>query len=318
MSVHVVVVNWNGADDTLRCLESVAGLEGVEPRVVVVDNGSTDGSEERIRGARPDVDVIQTGANLGYAGAANAGLEHARAQGAQYVWLLNNDTRVDPGSLAALLAAAEADPRCAALVSRVVDEPEGVQADNAFVAGVHAQGDGGDGRPFPLNTFLPSNARQVPIRCGGCDAARPYHPADVLRGPSLLLRAAAVAEVGGLDEGYFHYYEEVDLVARLLRAGWRAGLVCNALVVHDEGASLSGASAQAQYYTLRNYLLFRRKLFGEHPLRVVARDTLMGRRLVSIRGLPRLDGRPTRAGLLAIADALRGRGGRRDLGERYR
>jgi GT2 family glycosyltransferase len=318
VSVHVVIVNWNGAGDTLRCLASVDALDGVAPHVVVVDNGSTDGSADAIRAARPDVELVQTGANLGYAGGANAGIGVARAAGARYVWLLNNDTRVDPRSLAALVEAADADARCGALAPRVIDEPEGVQADVAFVAGPGDAPVPDGGRPFPLNTFLPPNARQVPIRCTGCDAARPYHPADVLRGPSLLLRVEALAQVGGLDTSYFHYYEEVDLVARLLAAGWRAGFVCGARVVHEEGASLSGASAQAQYYTLRNYLMFRRRHFSERALRVLARDTLMGRRLVSVRGLARLDGRPTRAGLLAVADALRGRSGQRDLGERYR
>jgi GT2 family glycosyltransferase len=216
------------------------------------------------------------------------------------------------------MAAAEADPRAAALASRVLEGPERLQADNAFVAAAAGEGHSDGGRAFPLNTFLAADTRQVPIRCDGCEEVRPYHRADVLRGPSLLLRLDAAAEVGDLDPEYFHYYEEVDLVARLLRAGWHAGLVCSALVVHDEGASLSGASAQAQYYTLRNYLRFRRRHFGEHPARVLARDALKGRRLVSVRGLIRGDARPTRAGLAAISDAVRGRAGRRDLGEGYR
>jgi GT2 family glycosyltransferase len=271
----------------------------------------------RLRAARDDIELLEMGVNGGYAAAANAGLRLAASRGDEYVWLLNNDLSVAPDSLAALVVAAEADDSIAAVASAVWDTRADAADDNAFIAGPPRDDTPQDtAAPYPLPTFVPDRVPQVPLRCSGCEGG--YHDADVLRGPSLLLRTAAIESIGGLDEDYFHYYEEVDLIVRLRRAGWKVGLVCGAKVVHHAGTSLSGGSAAAHYYTLRNYLRFRRRLFGEHPLRVVARDTRRGRRLVSVRRLVRLDARATFAGVRAIVDAFRGRFGPREFGPRYR
>jgi len=124
--VFIIVLNWNGKDDTLECLGSLQQLDYPNFETVVVDNGSTDGSEDVIRSAFPSVNFIQTGRNLGYAGGNNVGIKHALSHGADYVWLLNNDTTVDPNALTALVETAQADPKIAVVGSKIFyyDQPD--------------------------------------------------------------------------------------------------------------------------------------------------------------------------------------------------
>src|SRR5581483_12156776 len=109
--VHVVILNWNGWENTSVCLSSVQQLDYENRHVVVVDNGSTDESAAYIRREFPNVELIETGINLGFAGGCNAGIRRAMDESADYVWLLNNDTRVSVNALRALVDRAERDPQ---------------------------------------------------------------------------------------------------------------------------------------------------------------------------------------------------------------
>jgi GT2 family glycosyltransferase len=294
--VWTIVLNWERPRETLRCLASLERLAYSNHRVLVVDNGSRDGSEQAIRAARPDVGFVQTGANLGYAGGNNAGIRAALDAGAEFIWILNNDTEVEPDALDELVRIASSDPHTAALATRLVELGSGRTAADAFAL---------------------VGGSMSALECDGC-ARDGAHPAGVLGGPSLFLRAEALREVGSFDVAYFHYYEEADLMERLRRGGWSLGLACRAAIRHAHGGSLSYASAQSQYYLLRNCLLYRRKLHHEHPLRFVAREPRMLRNALGLRrALTTRDFRPTRAAVEALADAVRGRSGRRDLGARY-
>lgn len=267
-------------------------MDCVSHRVLVIDNGSTDGSEREIRAARPDVELIQTGANLGFAGGNNIGIQRALAAGADYVWVLNPDTTVDPAALSELLACAEKHPGTGALTTRVSNE--GSERDSNVVWDASTSGE--------------------PIHCAGCMHEGAYHVGMMINGPSIFLRRSAIETIELFDETYFHYYEDVDLIERIRRGGWEVGLACRAAIVHAGGSSLPYASPQSAYYLLRNELLYRKKLFGEHPLRVFARNPIRLRQLVSVRGALRLDFRYTKAYMLAVADGVRDKGGRRDLG----
>src|SRR5664279_2479168 len=96
---YIILLNWNGWQDTIACVESCRKLSYPNFRILIVDNGSTDNSEAILRERLPDIELLQTGANLGFAGGNNVGIRHALAQGADYVWLLNNDTVVDAEAL---------------------------------------------------------------------------------------------------------------------------------------------------------------------------------------------------------------------------
>lgn len=208
--VSIVTLNWRGVEDTLSCLESLRDLAYPNFFVLVVDNGSGDDSVVRIADRYPDLDLLETGANLGFAGGCNVGIRRALEQGADYVWLLNSDTWVDPRALDALVACAEQDPRLGAVGSVIRDqgEPEHVLA--------------WGGGWVDLRFGRPSHALS-PV--AGRDL-------DYLTGASLLLRACALQDVGLLDEQFFLYWEETDLCFRLRARGWKLGVAEDSRVWH--------------------------------------------------------------------------------------
>lgn len=303
-SVQVVVLNWNGWEHTLRCLEALDNLRYPLYSVLVVDNGSTDDSETHLRRSWPDVEIIQTGANFGYAGGNNVGLRRALERGAEYAWILNNDAFPEPSALQELVACMDQDVRLGVLAAR------------ALGADGHQQ----DGLAFSTTDARAWNffGHEGEILCDGCPLPGDFHEAASVAGPSLLFRTAALSEVGLFDESYFHFFEEMDLVERLRVAGWRAGLACRSIVRHEHGTSLSHLTPQALYYLYRNHLAYRRKRFRVHPLRVLSHRPIWRlRNLLSLRRSVRGDFRLLLAQWWAITDALRRREGPRDLGSDY-
>ncbi len=124
-SVCIIVLNWNNAPDTLECLHSLASLEYPDYHVLVVDNGSTDDSVSLIRAAFPAVEILETGANLGYAGGNNAGIRHALAAGADLVCILNNDVTVEPGFLTPLVETLAICPSASVVTPLVAERVHG-------------------------------------------------------------------------------------------------------------------------------------------------------------------------------------------------
>lgn len=302
-SVVVVVLNWNRWPATLACIASLAAIDYERRSIVVVDNGSDDPpSRDETLHLGAD-EFFQTGGNLGYAGGNNLGLRHAVAAGADFAWIVNNDTVAEPSALSHLVAAAAAHPSAGVLTS------------NVRLAGGRRAKDvalSGGPRDAPWNYF----GKLRTISCDGCRHG--FHATAGVRGPSLFFRVAALVESGMLDEDYFHYYEEIDLVERVRRKGWSSGLACNAVVAHDAGGTLSYETGQSIYYLFRNYLLFRKKLYRESPLSAPARHPLgFLRYLIAVRHTLRGDLLPLRAHLLAFSDAVRGRHGQRRLGPAF-
>src|SRR6266568_5938037 len=117
---YIIILNWHGWQCTIECVESCKKLSYLNFRILVVDNGSTDGSEAILRERFPDVELLQTGANLGFAGGNNVGIRYALEQGAEYVWLLNNDTTVDADALSALVRMAEGDTKIGMAGSKIL------------------------------------------------------------------------------------------------------------------------------------------------------------------------------------------------------
>jgi GT2 family glycosyltransferase len=284
--VTIVVLNWNGWRDTLACLAALDRLTAPHD-VLVVDNGSTDGSEDRLRHARPDVRLRQTGANLGYAGGNNRGTREALDDGAELVWILNNDARPRPDALQELLRVMNREPGVGALASAV--------------------------EPRRVATALRGDEH---LFCNGCDEG--FHDADLVVGCSLVFRSELLRTVGLFDERYFHYAEEQDLAMRARKAGWRLGLACRCIVDHDAGSSLPVWSPQASYYKLRNLLLYERRFFGRRTLSYLVEHRRRIRAHLALgTSVRECDVRRIVAVTLAILDAARGRVGRRDLGDRY-
>ena len=224
--VAAVVVNYNARDHLLECVRSLRG-DGVAG-VVVVDNDSKDGSGPALAAEDPAAVFQPTGANLGFGRASNLGVAMTTAP---YVLILNPDAIVHPGAVPALSAALDADDGLAVVGPRV-DNPDGTLYPSArrFPDLAVAAGHAFVGLVRPANRFT-RNYRMLDV-----DRSRPG-PVDWVSGTCMLVRRSAFESVGGFDEAYFMYVEDVDLCWRLWKAGWRVGYEPAARVTHAVGAS---------------------------------------------------------------------------------
>lgn len=236
-SVCVIVLNWNGWQDTIECVRSLLQLDYPRYEIVVVDNGSTDDSVQKINAAYPEIRVITIDANLGFAGGNNAGIRYAISQKADYVWLLNNDTLVKPDALDRLVEVARSDQKIGAVGSVLfyADQPRKVQA-------------WGGGR---VNLWTGrTNHILSPVSADSL---------NYLTAASILVSAQAIAEVGLLDDKFFMYWEDVDWSLRFTRAGWKLRVAETSFVLHKESASAGRRSPRQDYMYNKSQVYFLRK-----------------------------------------------------------
>lgn len=214
--VVAVVLNFNSAADTTRCVRSLLAALPTES-IVVVDNASTDGSAAAIQSQLPGVAVIRTNVNRGYGGGNNVGIRHALALGARYVLVLNNDTEVvDPSFVGALRTALNKRSR-AGIAGPLVRYAEGpVQPTVSAAPSVRMALRLAVANRFGRSSSQPTAVAEV----------------DVLNGVCLLVRAEVFEATGGFDERYFMYVEEADFAARARRAGWTSLYVPAPSIVH--------------------------------------------------------------------------------------
>jgi GT2 family glycosyltransferase len=253
--VAVVVLSWNGRDDTLACLRSVRASTGVSVALVVSDNGSADGTDSAVRAAHPDATVIQNGVNLGFAEGVNVGLRAALAQDPAYLLVLNNDARVQPDTIATLVAAATGDERVAAVSPAILfAEPPGL----VWFAGADfdpRRGRSGRVRGYrrPATDALPGESFET----------------DRLTGAAMLVRAAALRDVGLFDGELFFLYEDVDWSLRARARGARLLVEPRARVTHRVASSQDGLerTPTTMYYGARNNVAVCRR---HAPLRGAA------------------------------------------------
>lgn len=259
-SVVVIVLNWNGPDDTIRCLQSLKSLSYSNPRVVVIDNASTDESVAKISERFPEILLLRTSSNLGFAGGNNVGITWALEQGADYVWLLNNDTTVAPDALDRMVAAAVPHPRIGAVGSVLYDMSN----------------------PDSIQTWGGRWITRITGRSRPHVSRPPQSKLHYLVAASMLLRADAVRDVGLLDDRFFMYWEDAEFGFRLRQAGWALAVADDACVWHKESASLGKKSPRLDAYSSHSAVLFYRQ-YRSIPLlplvlNVVAR---MARRLLT-------------------------------------
>jgi GT2 family glycosyltransferase len=236
-SVFCVVLNWNGEADTIACLTSLMQQSYSRLHVVVVDNGSSDGSVARIRCEFPQVHVLETGANLGFARGTNAGIRCALERGADFVWLLNNDTLAPPDTCTKLVAKAVQEPSAGAVGSVLyyMHQPAAVQA-------------WGGGN---LTVWLGRSTHfTAPAALG---------PKSYLTFASALLRREALLQVGVLYEGFFMYWEDADYALRLTAAGFGMVVADTTAVLHREGGSAERRSPRIDRYYFTAGLHFLRR-----------------------------------------------------------
>ncbi len=246
-TVAVVIPTWNRRDDLLACLASVEAMGYPRLHVIVVDNGSTDGTAEAVRARFPAVEVIRSETNRGFAAGSNLGLQRALQREADYVLLLNNDVVVAPDTLARLVEVAEAHPEVGLLGPSVWyhDAPQ-----RLWSAGYRC-------RPVTLSEQPPR---------GDPRGTEPYF-VDTLYGCALLIRREVLETVGLLDGRFFMYYEDKDFCQRMRAAGWRLMVVPTARVWHKISPSTSGSRGLGtpfqKYHMARSSVLF----FAKHTPR---------------------------------------------------
>jgi len=236
MQLVAVVLNWNGGDDTLDALASLEGIESI-----CVDNGSTDGSDRLVEERFPDVEVLRTGANLGYAGGNNAGIRRALERGADWVLILNNDAVAEPGLRAALERAVAQRPDAGLLACRVVGEDGTLQYGGAK----YRSWIGYSGR---------AQVRSPDVAPGT------LLDVDRADGAASVVSRAATEAAGLLDESLFLYVEDVDWSLRIRRAGFAVVYVPDAVVRHKGSAASGGdRSTTNLYYDTRNTIVVLEK-----------------------------------------------------------
>ena len=285
-----VVLAWNEADHTLECLTSIRGLNPAPDRVLLVDNGSTDGTSTRVRAAFPEVEILTLGENRYFAGGVNAGLTHALGKGASSVLLLNNDLVLERGALGRLLEALEADPARGAASPKLYyfEPPDRIW----FAGGVVTRGAG-------LIRHRGLNRKDDAFR----DGARAI---DYVSGAAVLLSRSALEKTGLLDPDYVIYVEDVDWSARARAAGFTLWYEPAARGWHHvSAASGGGLTPLKAYFRLRSGGLYLARHTGAtaRPLQWLAYAAWTG--LLWLRAIGRGDWDVALALALGLVDFTR-------------
>lgn len=300
----VILVNWNGSDDTLNCLESIRASTYQDYFVVVVDNGSRADQIEKLKQSKLDFKLIETGENLGYTGGNNKGIEYALDLNADYVFLLNNDTYIAPNTLKNIMQAANMDKQIGILSPKIFFHPArhliwsaGATLNQKFLMG------------YSLGYKVEDK--------GQFDQASDI---DYVTGCAMLIQSKVVREVGMLSDDYFAVCEDIDYCLRVANSGYRIRYEPSASVWHIESASSGGSDApQYVYYQTRNYLLFHKRWAKGFRQLIMSQSYFLA--YAAKRGIMfLLQGKfKSMLGILyGIRDFIIGRLGRRDIKSLYK
>lgn len=238
-SVITIILNTNRREDTLACLASLAKATYPNHHVIVLDNASTDGSPESIRSQFPGVQLISLSRNLGYTGNNNVGIQAAMQQGADWVFVLNEDTVVAEDCLAQMIATAEGDSKVGIVGPLVYhhDEPTVIQSAGGRL----------DKRWFAVHIGQNEDDRG--------QYSQPY-TVDYISGCAILVRRPVIEQIGGLEEKLFYYWEETDWCTRAREYGWKVLLVPQAKLWHKGVQRDYRPGPNVTYYNTRNRLMF--------------------------------------------------------------
>lgn len=234
--VAIVVPNWNGVEEIGSCLDSLFS-QSLKPHIIVVENGSTDGSLEFLQSRYPSIEVLPQKKNLGFAGGVNVGIRKAIGDGYQFVALLNNDAIAHKDWLKKLVEALEKNPGTGIATCKLLS------ADKKHTDST------GDfyttwGLPFPRDREVTAEkAHNEPEEVFGAS------------GGASLYRSAMLKEIGLFDEDFFAYYEDVDISFRAQLAGWRVLYEPSSEVYHQTGTTSGKIKGFTTYQTFKNYPL---------------------------------------------------------------
>lgn len=281
--VPVITVTYSPGRHLRALLESLPEATVRGTRTVLADNGSTDGVPQAEAAARDDVEFLDTGGNIGYGAAINAAWRHL-GDGAgeaevddEFLVVVNPDVVFESGAIDAMIECARRHPDAGA-VGPLIHDPSGEVYPSARELPdlVHGAGHAVLAGIWPDNPFTRAYR-------AGRDMSR-ERAAGWLSGSCLLLRRTAFEQIGGFDERYFMYLEDVDLGDRLARAGWTSVLCVDAGVIHDQGHAANAhrtVTSAAHHHSAYAYLADRHPGPVQAPLRLALRAGLAVRRRVA-------------------------------------
>ena len=240
--VITVILNTNRRQDTLETLDSLAKCDYQNHKVIVLDNASEDGSVEAISSEFPDVQIIELNENLGYAGNNNVGIAAAMNQGADWIFVLNEDTIVDLECISHMIAAAQNHSHAGILGPLVYhfDEPEVIQTAGGVID----------------HNWQAQHIGQNQHDQGQYSGVREV---DWISGCAILVNRQVIEQVGDLDSRFFYYWEETDWCLRARESGWKLYCVSAAKLWHKGVQRDYRPSPNVTYYSSRNRLLLLKK-----------------------------------------------------------
>ncbi len=265
---YVIVPNWNGKDGLRACLDSLQA-QTLAAHIIVVDNGSIDGSIELLEAEYPDIELIRHTVNKGYAGGVNPGFRRAIEDDAPYAAPFNNDAVADTDWLKKLVEHLDAHPEIGIAACKVL---------TADGQGIDSTGDQFTvwGLPFPRGR-------------GESDINKYDGQTEIFgaSGAASLYRVKMLEAVGLLDEDFFAYYEDVDLSFRAQLAGWKVDFVPEAFVYHEISTTSNRIKGFTTYQTLKNLPMLLFKNVPRHYLWRVTWRFMFAYSLFSIRAVSR-------------------------------
>lgn len=273
--VSIIIPTWNGRQHLDVCLNSLLQQTIDAFEVILVDNGSTDGTQAYVRRHFPWVKLLELAENQGFTGACNAGYAQARGE---LITLLNNDTEVAPDWLAILVDAFRRHPRAGILASKILLFD---RRDHFHAAGDYYRLDGIPGNRGVWQKDEGQYDEEEPV-FGACGAAAAY-------------RREMIEEIGFLDDIFYFSCEDVDLAWRAQLSGWQALYVPHAVVYHKLKAT--GGSVTGSYYDGRNFLYLIWKNYPRSLLRRYWRHVLRAQLRIGWRALRAWRGEAARARL---------------------
>ena len=252
--VSIIILNWNGLEDTIECLESLKRITYPNYEVIVVDNGSRGNDAQVLQERFGDyIHLIQNDKNYGFAGGANIGIRRALNNShPDYFLLLNNDTVADPEFLTEMIKVAEAEPAIGVAGAGIYyyNHPDEIQH---FIRG---KIDLWRGQAIPLLSIVAEKIKKRESAKEQCDQVEEVAQ---VTGCCFLIKEQVLRSIGLLDEGYFCYWEETDYCLRAKRAGYKIVYIPKAKVWHKGGQSGKKIRGLSRYYTTRNRFKFMKK-----------------------------------------------------------
>lgn len=242
--VYIIVLNWNGYDDTEECLRSLERVTYPNFKTLVVDNGSSDGSQALVEKNFPGTELLKNQKNLGFAGGNNEGIKYALGKGAEYILLLNNDTVVPPDFLGILVDNMVKDPGIGISGPKILYHG---RKDRIWFAG---------GKIY----YALGNTLHVGNRQKDGPGFKGILEEDYQTGCALLITRQALEKTGLLDTSYTAYFEDAGLCVRARRSGFKVICVRNSVIWHKVSSSTGGGLSPAKaYLKARNGVIFFRR-----------------------------------------------------------